>query len=66
VFIPRENSQQEDDGYVMALRHDTSSNTSDLAIFDAHALDADPVAVVHLPVRVPNGFHGNWVPDVTS
>lgn len=66
VFIPRKNSQQEDDGYVMALRHDTSSNTSDLAVFDAQALDAAPVAVVHLPVRVPNGFHGNWVPDTTA
>ena len=47
----------------MALRHDTHSDTSDLAMFDAQALDDDPVAVVHLPVRVPNGFHGNWIPD---
>jgi carotenoid cleavage dioxygenase-like enzyme len=53
----------EDDGWVMALRHDTNSNTSDLAVFDAQGLDADPIAVVHLPVRVPNGFHGNWIPD---
>ncbi|NBU95727.1 MAG: hypothetical protein EBS20_07540, partial [Actinobacteria bacterium] len=22
-----------------------------------------PVAVVHLPVRVPNGFHGNWIAE---
>ncbi|MFM8417248.1 MAG: carotenoid oxygenase family protein, partial [Actinomycetota bacterium] len=53
----------EDDGWVMALRHDTANDTSDLAIFDAQAITGDPVAVVHLPVRVPNGFHGNWVPD---
>ena len=63
VFVPRHHAAREDDGYVMALRHDTSSDTSDLAVFDADALDADPIAVVHLPVRVPNGFHGNWVPD---
>jgi carotenoid cleavage dioxygenase len=47
----------------MALRHDTTTDTSDLAVFDAQGLDADPIAVVHLPVRVPNGFHGNWIPD---
>jgi carotenoid cleavage dioxygenase len=63
VFIAREGSRSEDDGWVMALRHDTTTDTSDLAVFDAQGLDADPIAVVHLPVRVPNGFHGNWIPD---
>jgi carotenoid cleavage dioxygenase len=76
VFVPRETSGAgheskgqagvEDDGYVIALRHDTQSDTSDLAIFHAQAMTEDPVAVVHLPVRVPNGFHGNWIPDAGS
>ncbi|MGB1386216.1 MAG: carotenoid oxygenase family protein, partial [Ilumatobacteraceae bacterium] len=61
VFIPRENSTAEDDGYVMALRHNRSTNLSDLCVFDAAHIADDPVAVVHLPARVPNGFHGNWV-----
>ena len=61
VFIPRENSNAEDDGYVMALRHNRSTNLSDLCVFDASDIAAEPVAVVHLPARVPNGFHGNWV-----
>jgi carotenoid cleavage dioxygenase len=75
VFVPRRSSSEshngstgsgyEDDGYVIALRHDTETDTSDLAIFDAQAITDDPVAVVHLPVRVPNGFHGNWIPDAT-
>jgi len=29
-------------------------------VLDAGTLE--PVASVHLPVRVPHGFHGNWVP----
>jgi carotenoid cleavage dioxygenase len=63
VFIPRQGSTSEDDGYVMALRLDTETQTSDLAVFDAQAFTDDPIAVVSLPVRVPNGFHGNWIPD---
>ena len=26
-------------------------------------LAAEPVATIQLPVRIPNGFHGNWVRD---
>lgn len=63
VFVSRSGAKDEDDGWVMALRHDTRNDTSDLAIFDAQGITDDPVAVVHLPVRVPNGFHGNWVSD---
>ena len=63
VFIPRENAVAEDDGFVMALRLDAETQTSDLAVFDAKAIADEPIAVVHLPVRVPNGFHGNWIPD---
>ena len=63
VFIPRQGSQAEDDGYIMALRLDTDTQTSDLAIFDAQAFTDDPIAVVKLPARVPNGFHGNWISD---
>ena len=63
VFIPREGAIAEDDGYVMALRLDTETQTSDLAIFNAQAITEDPIAVVHVPARIPNGFHGNWIPD---
>lgn len=63
VFIPRDGAKTEDDGYVMALRLDTQTQTSDLAVFDAQAITEDPIAVVHVPVRIPNGFHGNWIPD---
>ena len=61
--MPREGGTAEDDGWVMALRLDNDTMTSDLAVFDARAITDVPVAVVHLPVRVPNGFHGNWIPE---
>lgn len=61
VFIPRSPDAAEDNGWVMALRHDHETDLSELAIIDSRAFTDDPVAVVHLPVRVPNGFHGNWI-----
>ncbi len=61
VFIPRSLDAAEDDGWVMALRHDHETDLSELAIIDSQAFTDEPVAVVHLPVRVPNGFHGNWI-----
>lgn len=63
VFVARENSKSEDDGFVMALRHNTDTDLSDLVVLDAQDFCGEPVAVVNLPVRVPNGFHGNWIAD---
>ena len=33
------------------------------AFFDAQAFEDEPLAVISLPVRVPYGFHGNWIAD---
>ena len=63
VFIARNGAKSEDEGYVMALRHNTETDLSDLVVLDAQDFCGEPVATVHLPARVPNGFHGNWIAD---
>jgi carotenoid cleavage oxygenase len=62
VFVPRSADAAEDDGWVMTLVHSATDGTSALHILNAGDLAGDPAAVVHLPQRVPAGFHGNWVP----
>ncbi|MET8870697.1 carotenoid oxygenase family protein [Nocardia sp. NPDC004604] len=51
------------DGYLMTYVYDADTDRSDLVILDAADLAATPVATVHLPSRVPYGFHGNWLAD---
>lgn len=63
VFAPDPNSDGEDEGWVITIVHDEGKNSSKLIIVDAQDFGADPVAVVHLPRRVPYGAHGSWVPD---
>ncbi|MBO2458002.1 carotenoid oxygenase family protein [Actinomadura violacea] len=63
VFVPSAPGAAEDDGYLMTLAYDTERGASDLVIISAQDFTGDPVAVVHLPVRVPTGFHGDWLPD---
>lgn len=63
VFVPGEASAAEDDGYVMAYAHDTDRDAADLVILSAQDFAAAPVARIHLPVRVPLGLHGNWIPE---
>jgi carotenoid cleavage dioxygenase len=60
VFVPRSADAAEDDGVLMGFVHDTATDRSDLSILDAAS--GEPVGAVHLPARVPNGFHGNWAP----
>jgi carotenoid cleavage dioxygenase len=53
----------EQDGWVLALRYDRELDCSDLVVLDANEFDGEPVAVVQLPRRVPDGLHGGWVAD---
>ncbi|KVM03579.1 carotenoid oxygenase [Burkholderia ubonensis] len=62
VFVSRAGSSAEDDGWVLAWVYRRATDTSDLVILDARCIERGPVATVHLPRRVPAGFHGAWVP----
>ena len=50
----------EDDGYVINLVTDSNTWKSDCLVFDATDIEAGPIARVHLPHRVPSGFHASW------
>jgi carotenoid cleavage dioxygenase len=62
IFVPRRDDAPEGDGYLLALVYRTERDRSDLVILDAQNVDRAPLARVHLPHRVPGGFHGNWRP----
>ena len=48
---------------MMSYVYDATTDRSDVVILAAQDFTGDPVATIHLPVRVPFGFHGSWVPD---
>ena len=62
VFVPRDGSTAEDDGWLVGFTYVDDEDRSDLVIVAADDLTGGPVARVHLPQRVPFGFHGNWIP----
>ncbi|WP_124712541.1 carotenoid oxygenase family protein [Mycolicibacterium nivoides] len=59
VFVPAGPDADEDEGVLMGFVYDRAENRSDLVLLDGQTLA--PVGTVHIPVRVPHGFHGNWV-----
>ncbi len=60
VFVPNSPDSAEDDGVLMGFVYHPETQRSDLTLLDAGTLET--VAAIHLPNRIPNGFHGNWVP----
>ncbi len=61
VFVAAEGAQSEDEGYLLSLVYNQATNKSDLIILNAEEPKSGPLATVHLPQRVPFGFHGEWV-----
>jgi carotenoid cleavage oxygenase len=61
-FVPRPTSQHpgEDDGILIGYGYHRGRDEGQLLIVDAPT--CEPIATVHLPQRVPMGFHGNWSP----
>ena len=62
VRAPRRPNAAEDDGVVMSYVYDRSTDRSDVVILPAQDFTGQPAATIHLPERVPFGFHGNWIP----
>lgn len=60
VFVPTDADSPEDQGVLLGFVYDPERDASDLRVLDAATLE--DVAAVHLPARVPAGFHGNWAP----
>jgi carotenoid cleavage dioxygenase-like enzyme len=63
VFVPVSPGAAEDDGYVMAFVHDPDRDAADLVVLAAQDFRGEPVARIHLPARIPLGFHGSWIAD---
>jgi carotenoid cleavage oxygenase len=63
VFVAASDKAGEDQGWVLSVVYDEGRNASDLVVLDATDFTGPAVATVHLPERVPFGFHGSWVPD---
>jgi len=62
VFVPRSAEAPEGDGWLMGLVIDTVRDATELVIVDAHDFAGPAAATVHIPHRIPPGFHGNWIP----
>ncbi|KAM7274482.1 hypothetical protein ACFE04_016348 [Oxalis oulophora] len=68
VFVPKEQCEEEDDGWIVSYVHNEHTNVSQVHIIDAKNFCDDPVAKITLPCRVPHGFHGAFMqlPNVLS
>ncbi len=60
VFVPREGSTGEADGYLLGLVWRSKINESELLVLDARDPNAGPLATVKCGMRIPAGFHNHW------
>ncbi len=66
-FAPRDNSQSEDDGYLVTPVWNPADERSEIQVFDCKGarLAEGPIARILLPRRIPHGFHASFVSQRT-
>lgn len=62
IFVRAPDGRADDEGWVLTVVYDPARDASDVVILDASSFAGAPEAVIHLPARIPFGFHGSWVP----
>ena len=60
-FVPK--GPGEGNGYLLVPVNRLAENRSDLAILDALDIEAGPIALIKMPIRLRASFHGSWVPE---
>ena len=63
VFVKNSEGTGEDDGWLMTYVYQPEIDQSEVLILNAQDFSGEPAARIQLPVRVPAGFHGNWMAD---
>ncbi|MEP3889196.1 MAG: carotenoid oxygenase family protein [Hellea sp.] len=61
LFVPRQNAQSENDGWLIGSVLDFSKQTTSINILNAQNLSDGPVAQYALSYSLPLGFHGTWI-----
>jgi carotenoid cleavage dioxygenase len=61
AFIPRSETCEYGNGYLIVFLSHMDTMLSSLAILDTSDLPAGPVARILLPFRLKSGIHGSWV-----
>ncbi len=64
VYVADPDSEREEDGWLMCFVHNPDEGAF-LSVLSAGDIARGPVAKVHIPGRVPNGFHANWMNGLT-
>ena len=65
IFVPVDEPKSEDDGYVLVLTHvdiEGEDPRTELLMLDASQEVLTKQCVVHIPMRVPYGFHCEYIP----
>mmetsp|Transcript_12388 Transcript_12388/g.29128 ORF Transcript_12388/g.29128 Transcript_12388/m.29128 type:complete len:630 (-) Transcript_12388:71-1960(-) len=65
VFIPREDSSSEDDGYLLSVLFNGETEDSEVVILDAKSISEGPICRFKLQEAVPHGTRGCWVDGLT-
>ncbi|WP_353931159.1 carotenoid oxygenase family protein [Okeanomitos corallinicola TIOX110] len=63
IFIPRPNSEKEDEGWVITLVYDAEHHRTDVVILDAQNIQQGAIAKLHLKHHIPYGLHGSFTSE---